>query len=100
MSKQDGVKLALVNVWQFPAQTPHFGLVSLAAYVRQEVEGVEMKIIEGLDPVKEVQRYRPDIVCFTSDTLVYTKTLGQAKRLRKKLKAPFLLGGEIGRAHV
>lgn len=87
------INLVLVNVWQFPAQTPHFGLISLAAYVREEMSDVNMKVIEGMDPGREIVRAKPDIVGFTSDTLVYNKTIRKAKQLRKKTQTPFILGG-------
>lgn len=87
------IRLALVNVWHYPAQTPHFGLISLAAWVRKELPEVDIRIIEGLDPVKEITKVKPDIVGFTSDTLAYTKTVKKARQLRKKMSAPFVIGG-------
>lgn len=87
------INLALVNIWQFPIQTPHFGLTSLAAYVREKMPAVKIKVIEGLDPLGEVIRAKPDVVGFTSDTLVYKKTVQKAKQLREKIRAPFILGG-------
>ncbi len=87
------MRLALVNIWPFPAQTPHFGLISLVAYVREELPEINIKIIEGLDPGEEIVRFNPDVVGFTSDTLVYSKTVEKAKQLKKKLKVPFIIGG-------
>lgn len=88
------IRLALVNFWQYPAQTPHFGLISLAAYIRKKLSNLEIGIIEGIDPLKEIVDFNADIIGFTSDTLAYTKTLKQVKILRKKLKKiPFIIGG-------
>jgi len=92
--KKNKIRLALVNFWQYPAQTPHFGLTSLAAYIRKEISDIEIGIIEGADPLKDIVNFNPDVIGFTSDTFAYTKTLKQVKILRKKFKkTPFILGG-------
>lgn len=88
------IRLALVNFWQYPAQTPHFGLTSLAAYIRKEVSDIEIGIIEGIDPLKDIITFKPDIIGFTSDTFAYTKTLKQVNILRKEFKStPLIIGG-------
>jgi len=87
------MNLALVNVWPFPAQTPHCGLISLAAYIREKLPDVNIKIIEGLNPGEEVVRFKPDVVGFTSDTLVYSKTVKKAKQLKERVNVPFIIGG-------
>lgn len=87
------MKLALVNYWQFPVNTPHFGLISLAAYIRERFPDLKIKIFEGIDPSQELRRFQPNLVGFTSDTLTYGKTVGMAKKLRRKLKASFIIGG-------
>lgn len=93
MVNKGKTRLALVNFWQYPAQTPHFGLISLAAYLREKFPNLELGIMEGMNPRKELLKFRPDIVGFTSDTFAYTKTLKQAKILKKKIKSPFIIGG-------
>jgi len=87
------INLTLVNIWKFPMQTPHFGLTSLAAYVRQELPHINIKIIEGLNPYQQILKSRPDIIGFTSDTLVYNQTIKLACKLKKKTKIPFIIGG-------
>jgi len=93
MNKTPQLKLVLVNFWHFPVKTPHFGLISLAAYIRKKIPNIKIIIIEGINPYKKIIACQPDLVGFTSDTLVYKKTLQKAKQLRKKLKTPFILGG-------
>lgn len=92
-SLSEKIKLVLVNLWSFKNNTPHFGLISLAAFLRMKLRGLDISIIEGLDPLAEVIRKNPSIVAFTSDTLTFTRTLGLAKKLKEKLKAPFIIGG-------
>lgn len=87
------INLTLVNVWKFPMQTPHFGLTSLAAYVRQKLPNVNIKIIEGLNPYQKILTTKSDIIGFTSDTLVYNQTIKLALKLRKKITSPFIIGG-------
>jgi len=87
------MKLVLVNFWQFSVQTPHFGLISLAAYIREKFPKIKIKIVEGINPIREIISLKPDIIGFTSDTLTYLKTVNGAKQLRKEIKAPFIIGG-------
>lgn len=87
------IKLVLVNLWSFKSNTPHFGLISLAAYLRIKLTDLDISIIEGLDLLTRVVQKNPSIVAFTSDTLTFTRTLGLAKKLKEKLKVPFIIGG-------
>lgn len=91
--KEKQIKLVLVNFWQFPIETPHFGLICLAAYIRRNFPQIKIRIIEGLNPEKTIIRSKPDLVGFTSDTLVYRKTIAKAKKVRKELTVPFVIGG-------
>jgi|GEM_PF-579081 len=91
--KKDKINLVLANLWHFPAKTPHFGLATLAAYIRQENPDVRISIVEGMDIAEEIIRKKPDIVGFTSDTLMYNRVCRLAKKIKEKTKAPLLIGG-------
>lgn len=87
------LKLALVNLLSFKTNTPHFGLISLAAFLRNKLPDLDINIIEGFDPLPEIIEKKPDIVGFTSDTLTFTKTLGLTNKLKERLSVPFIIGG-------
>ena len=73
------IRLALVNFWQYPAQTPHFGLISLAAYIREKMPDINIKIVEGLDPGREIIRFKPDMIGFTVIPLLIQRPLSKLK---------------------
>lgn len=85
--------LTLVNIWKIENHTPHFGLTALAAFLQKRIPSLDIKIIEGLDPLKDIIKTKPDIVSFTSDTLAFQKTKNIAIKIKKKLKIPILIGG-------
>lgn len=85
--------LVLANVWKIKNHTPHFGLTSLTAYIRQHIPDINIKIIEGFNPLKDIINSKPDIVGFTSDTLAFKNTKNIAQKIKKQLKIPILLGG-------
>jgi len=87
------INLTLVNIWAFDTNTPHFGLMSLAAFLRNKLPCVDVHIIEGFDPLLKIVEGLPDIVGFTSDTIAFTKTLALANKLKKYLNVPFIIGG-------
>lgn len=87
------INLVLVNLWLFPTNTPHFGLISLAAFVRNKLPNVNLRIVEGMDPWEEIISNKPNIIGFTSDTMAFTKTVKLAKELKKKIKSFFIIGG-------
>lgn len=85
--------LTLVNIWKIENHTPHFGLTALAAYVKTKIPNLEIKIVEGLNPLKDILKSKPDIVGFTSDTLAFKATKTIATKVKNKLKVPILIGG-------
>jgi anaerobic magnesium-protoporphyrin IX monomethyl ester cyclase len=91
--KKDKINLVLANLWHVPAKTPHFGLATLAAYIRQENPNVNISIVEGMDIVEEIIQKKPDIVGFTSDTLMYNRIVKLAKKIKEKISLPLLIGG-------
>lgn len=93
MKKKTKISLLLANFWKFPAQSPHFGLLSLAAYIKQKSPEVKVKIIEGENPIPEIIKANADIIGFTSDTLMFEKTLESAKEIKKRVKAFLFIGG-------
>lgn len=93
MNKNKKINLTLVNLWNFPAQSPHFGLLSLAAYINKKQNDVRVKIIEGENPLEDILAAKSDIIGFTSDTLMFDKTLECAMQVKKKVKTPLLIGG-------
>lgn len=90
---QNKLSIVLVNFWNFPAQSPHFGLLSLAAYINQKLPNVKVKIIEGEDPVSEILKTKSDLIGFTSDTLMFEKTLEYVKEIKEKTNSPLIIGG-------
>lgn len=87
------IKLVLVNLWSYKATTPHFGLISLAAFLRTALPYFDISIVEGDDILSKIIEMKPDIIGFTSDTLAFTRVLALAKLLKEKLKVPFVIGG-------
>jgi len=85
--------LTLVNIWKIENHTPHFGLTALAAFLQQRIPDLDIRIIEGLNPLKDIIKTKPDIVSFTSDTLAFQKTKNIAVKIKNKLKIPILIGG-------
>jgi len=86
-------KLVLCNHWLFPVSTFHFGLASLAAYIKETHPQVSVKIIEGENIFEEIIVAKPDIVGFTCDTVSYLPTVELAKKIRKTLDIPLIVGG-------
>lgn len=87
------INLVLANLWAFESETPHFGLISLAAYIRKIYPDVNMEIIEGIDILDKIVKRNPDIIGFTGDTLMYERVLALAKEVRKNIKAVLIMGG-------
>jgi len=92
-------KITLVNVWKYPAHTPHFGLCSLAAYLKQKNKKIKIQIIEGFNPTKKIIKSQPDIIGYTSDTLAFNKTKKIASIIKKKLNRLTIIGGVHITAH-
>lgn len=87
------ITLTLINVWKIKNNTPHFGLSALAAFVKNKIPNINIKIVEGLNPLKDILNTKPDIVGFTSDTFAFQKTKKIAIKIKNKLKIPILIGG-------
>jgi anaerobic magnesium-protoporphyrin IX monomethyl ester cyclase len=93
MSDLSKIKIVLANVWSIPIKTPHFGLMSLAAYAREKIDNLEIQIIESEDPFEEILKAKPDIIGFASDTLAFLKTQKLAKKVKNEISCPILIGG-------
>jgi len=87
------IKLVLTNLCSFRSNTPHFGLISLAAYLRVKLIDLDISIIDNLNPLTEIIQENPSIVGFTSDTMTFNRTIELAKKLKGKLSVPFIVGG-------
>lgn len=90
------IKLVLVyHQMKFQSNTPHFGHLSLAAYIRQKFPYVELKIIDHSNPIKEILKFKPDIVGLTGASIEYQEAIDLAKIIRKKkqIKPLILIGG-------
>ena len=85
--------LTLVNIWKIENHTPHFGLTALAAYIKNKFPKLNIKIVEGLDPLNDIIKTKADIIGFTSDTLTFKKTKTIATKVKNILKVPILIGG-------
>ena len=87
------LKVSLVNLWVSESNTPHFGLISLAAFIRREFSNIEVSIIEGVNPLNEIINQNADIIGLTADTIIFTKTVQLAKEIKKRSKAALIIGG-------
>ena len=87
------MKLTLVNIWKIENHTPHFGLTALAAFLKERLPDLNVEIIEGFNPTKEIIKSKPNIVGFTSDTLAFKNTKRIATKIKIKLNIPILIGG-------
>lgn len=92
-NNQEKLKITLVNVWKVKNNTPHFGLTALAAFIKTKIPNLDIKIVEGLNPLKDILINKPNIVGFTSDTLAFKNTKIIATKVKMKLKIPILIGG-------
>jgi len=93
MDQKNKLNLVLANLWHSPSKTPHFGLASLAAYIRQENPNVTISIVEGMDIKDEIIRKNPDVIGFTGDTLMYNRVVDLAKKIKEKSAAKLIIGG-------
>lgn len=75
--------------------SPHVGLLSLAAYVKKNLEWVNVKVIEDLDPTEKILKMKADVIGFTADTIAFNKTLKVARIIKDKGKcmAKIIIGG-------
>lgn len=88
-------KLRLVLVYQMKTQTntPHFGILSLAAYVNQKFPLFKIKVIEDANPLAKILSFKPDIVGITSSSPDYNLAITLAENIKKHIKSPIILGG-------
>lgn len=93
------IRLTLVNIWHYPATTPHFGLCSLAAFLEKKIKNIKISIIEGLNPYRQIIKSNPDLIGYTSNTLTFNKTKKLAKKVKNKLPRLQIIGGVHITAH-
>lgn len=88
------MRLTLVHCLLSLNSSPHLGLLSLAAYVKQNLNWVNLTVVESLDPVGEIIKSRPDVLGFTADTIAFNRTVEVAKIISKKLhNTRMIIGG-------
>jgi anaerobic magnesium-protoporphyrin IX monomethyl ester cyclase len=70
------------------------GLLSLAAYVQKRIEGIEVKIIDGLMDIGDIEAFRPDIIGISLLSPFFTTGCRQAAKIKEKFPdIPILFGG-------
>lgn len=88
------LKLVLVyHQMKIQSNSPHFGLLSLAAYVKQKYSFVDVRVIENHNPLKQILNFKPDIVGFTGSSIEYKEAISLAHKVKKHSKALLILGG-------
>lgn len=88
------IKLVLVyHQMKVQGNVPHFGLLSLGAYVKQKFSFVEVKILDNPNPLRQILKYKPDIIGFTGASTEYKEAISLAKNVKKHSKALLLIGG-------
>jgi radical SAM superfamily enzyme YgiQ (UPF0313 family) len=87
------MRIVLVNPWSYPATTAHFGLLCLAAYLREHMQGLEIRIIESQQPLQEILDLKPDLVGITSNTESFSNAINTASALKAKVNIPVIIGG-------
>lgn len=93
---ENAMKVCLVNIRDMgdPINQPALSLLYLAAYVREHLEfPVEIKIVESHDPLAEIRRFKPDVVGFTSFSVIYKKIVDCARALRSEMSGGIVIGG-------
>lgn len=97
MSTSKNKKIKLILVFQAESLplnlTPHFGLLCLAAYIKKYFPQFTIKVIESVEPLKEVISFKPDIVGITAASPDYESAKLLAKSIRKRFDCPIILGG-------
>lgn len=96
LSKKD-IKIALISLQQDAERVPPIGLVYLATYLRDRVGlvGNNVRILDKnyTDIEKELKRFSPDIIGFTSLTVDYGKVICFAKHIKQIFDIPLIVGG-------
>jgi len=88
------IRLVLVyHQMKIQGNTPHFGLLSLGAYVKQKFPNVDIKVLDNPNPLKQILKFEPDIVGFTGASMEYQEAKSLAAKVRKKSKALLIIGG-------
>lgn len=87
------VKLALINVIK-DLECPPLTLAYLGTYVRK-YNDVEVKIIDiNFDNIlKEISRFKPDIIGLSAHTITFNSAKKIAQELRKQTEAKIIIGG-------
>lgn len=93
MAKKD-LKLVLVyHQMKIQSNTPHFGLLSLASYIREKYPNITLKIIDHSNPLKEILHFKPDIVGLTGASIEYQEAINLAQKIKKRIKPLIIIGG-------
>lgn len=87
------INLVLANSWFSISKTPHFGLISLAAFIREKYPRINIIIVEGINLLENIIEKKPDVIGFSSDTISYTNTVKLAKKIKARIKVPIIIGG-------
>jgi anaerobic magnesium-protoporphyrin IX monomethyl ester cyclase len=97
MASKKNLKVALISLQQDAERVPPIGLVYLATYLRDRVGLTEnnVRILDKnyTDIEKELKRFSPDIIGFTSLTVDYGKVIRFAKQIKQIFDVPLIIGG-------
>jgi len=89
------LKLALISLQEDSDRAPPLGLVYLATYLDKKLGGIDTKMFDAnfdKDIPKEVSRFKPDMIGISAMTVLYSKAVECAAKL-KKLGVPIFIGG-------
>ena len=93
MNIKKKLKLILVHCVKTQQNTPHLGIISLATYIEEKCPHIIIKVIEDINPLKEILRNKPDIIGFTADSVDYEDTKILASKIKKRSNAFLVIGG-------
>lgn len=77
---------------------PPLGIMYIAAYLRERVDNVEIKITDGLligyeKTLREIESFRPDILGLTVYTMPAVGAYAVASRIKEKYPSTFIIAG-------
>jgi len=86
------MKLALVSL-NMDSGVPPLGLAYIASYIRKYADFNNTIIIDKEDPIKRIEKEKPDVVGISTFSYGYDKVINLAKKIKETFDIPVIVGG-------
>lgn len=88
------MRLHLVSDEEQSSDRPKLGLGYLASYLKEYLSGIELSLSFASDDLlNDIQKFKPDIVGFSSMTHKFNEQIQKAKEVKEKFGLPIIFGG-------